>query len=163
LSPIGPNHYLRFKLHLKLHRLKLDDKLIVTEGIENLNIEELQTACHERGMISFNVSIEHLQLQLRQWLDLQIDKHIPVIILLLSHGFYSPENIHTTTVSTFSKAEVCDKNTENIKRALNEKRNKFDIIEQLINQKAFKGIQELEVSFIFHIKLPFSFQLYRLI
>lgn len=85
LSFLGPNHYLRFKIHLKLYRLKLDDKLIANEGIENLNFEELQAACQERGMNSFDVSIEHLQSQLQQWLDLCINKHMPLTILLLSN------------------------------------------------------------------------------
>jgi len=118
LSFIGPNSYLRFKLHLKFYRLKLDDQLIANEGIQNLNIEELQAACHERGINSLDIRIEHLQSNLQQWLDLHINKCIPISILLLSHVFYLPKNICNATV-----AEVTDQhvhNTESIQREVME-------------------------------------------
>ncbi|CAF4146469.1 unnamed protein product [Rotaria sordida] len=38
------------------HRLKDDDKLIANEDIKNLNIEELQVACHEHRMSSFGIT-----------------------------------------------------------------------------------------------------------
>ncbi|CAF4257092.1 unnamed protein product, partial [Adineta steineri] len=86
LSFNGPKHYLRYKLHLKLYRLKNDDKLILNEGIANLNIEELQAACHERGINSFDINNKSLQSQLQQWLDLHSDKSIsPITILLILH------------------------------------------------------------------------------
>ena len=138
LSFLGPNHYLRFKLHLKLYRLKLDDKLIANEGIENLNVEELQAACQERGMNSFDVSIEHLQSQLQQWLDLHINKHVSLSILLLSNK---------------DQTAVCQ---SEFRKRNNVITNQSEItLEQLINQE----FQELEVSFIPHIDLKnhFSF------
>jgi LETM1 and EF-hand domain-containing protein 1 len=93
ISSIGPDYYLRFTLHLKLRHLEADDKLIEFEGIENLNVEELQAACRERGMRAYGVSIERLHSQLQQWLDLHLNKRIPTTILLLSRALYLPENI----------------------------------------------------------------------
>jgi LETM1 and EF-hand domain-containing protein 1 len=93
ISSIGPDYYLRFTLHLKLRHLAADDKLIESEGIENLNVEELQAACRERGMRSYGVSIERLRSQLQQWLDLHLNKRIPTTILLLSRALYLPANI----------------------------------------------------------------------
>lgn len=93
LSSIGPDYYLRFTLHLKLRHLAADDKLIESEGIENLNVEELQAACRERGMRFYGVSIERLRSQLQQWLDLHLNQRIPSTILLLSRALYLPENI----------------------------------------------------------------------
>ncbi|UJR30304.1 hypothetical protein I4U23_017841 [Adineta vaga] len=93
ISTIGPEYYLRFTLHLKLRHLAADDKLIEDEGIESLNVEELQAACRERGMRSFGVSIERLRSQLQQWLDLHLNKRIPSTILLLSRALYLPENV----------------------------------------------------------------------
>ena len=93
LSSIGPDYYLRFALHLKLRHLAADDKLIESEGIENLTVEELQAACRERGMRSYGVSIERLRSQLQQWLDLHLNQRIPSTILLLSRALYLPENI----------------------------------------------------------------------
>jgi len=93
ISSIGPDYYLRFTLHLKLRHLEADDKLIESEGIESLNVEELQAACRERGMRSYGISIERLRSQLQQWLDLHLNKRIPSTILLLSRALYLPENI----------------------------------------------------------------------
>ncbi|CAF3754273.1 unnamed protein product [Rotaria sordida] len=93
ISSIGPDYYLRFILHLKLRHLQADDKLIESEGIENLNVEELQAACRERGMRSYGISIERLRSQLQQWLDLHLNQRIPSTILLLSRSLYLPENI----------------------------------------------------------------------
>ncbi|CAF1068918.1 unnamed protein product [Adineta steineri] len=96
LSFNGPKHYLRYKLRLKLYRLKNDDKLILNEGITNLNIEELQAACHERGINSFDINNKSLQSQLQQWLDLHSDKSIsPITILLILHKIKTKD----TTVS----------------------------------------------------------------
>lgn len=93
ISTIGPDYYLRFALHMKLRNLEADDKLIQDEGIENLNAEELQAACRERGMRALGVSVERLRSQLQQWLDLHLNKQIPSTILLLSRSLYLPENI----------------------------------------------------------------------
>jgi len=98
ISSIGPDYYLRFTLHLKLRHLEADDKLIESEGIENLNVEELQAACRERGMRAYGISIERLQSQLQQWLDLHLNKRIPTTILLLSRALYLPENISQENV-----------------------------------------------------------------
>ena len=92
-SSIGPDSYLRFLLHLKLQHLIADDKLIESEGIDNLTVQELQIACRERGMRFYGVSIERLRSQLQQWLDLHLNKRIPSTILLLSRALYLPENI----------------------------------------------------------------------
>ena len=93
ISTIGPDYYLRFTLHVKLRNLEADDKIIEDEGINNLDVEELQAACRERGMRSLGVSMERLRSQLQQWLDLHLNKRIPSTILLLSRALYLPENI----------------------------------------------------------------------
>ncbi|CAF1183088.1 unnamed protein product [Adineta ricciae] len=93
ISTIGPDYYLRFTLHMKLRNLEADDKLIHDEGIENLDVEELQAACRDRGMRSYGVSVERLRSQLQQWLDLHLNKRIPSTILLVSRALYLPENI----------------------------------------------------------------------
>ena len=93
ISTIGPDYYLRFTLHVKLRNLEADDKLIEDEGIDNLDVDELQAACRERGMRSLGVSAERLRSQLQQWLDLHLNKRIPSTILLLSRALYLPENI----------------------------------------------------------------------
>lgn len=58
---------------MKFYRLKIDDRLIVNEGVENLTDDELHSACHERGMI---ISSENSAEQLQLWLDHHIHKRI---------------------------------------------------------------------------------------
>lgn len=50
LGNIPPNHILRFQIQMKMRNLEADDKVILKEGVDNLNTEELQLACRERGM-----------------------------------------------------------------------------------------------------------------
>lgn len=53
LGNIPPNHILRFQLRMKIRSLEADDKMIVKEGIEKLDIGELQQACRDRGRLYF--------------------------------------------------------------------------------------------------------------
>ncbi|CAF0784652.1 unnamed protein product [Didymodactylos carnosus] len=93
ISTLGPDYFLRFTLHMKLRNLEADDKLIQAEGVDSLDVDELQIACRERGMRSLGVSIERLQSQLKQWLDLHLNSRIPSTLLLLSRSLYLPETI----------------------------------------------------------------------
>jgi len=58
-----------------------------------LDINELQSACRERGMRAMGLSKDRLTTQLDQWLDLHIKQKIPVSLLLFSRSLYLPENL----------------------------------------------------------------------
>lgn len=45
VQTLGTNNLLRFQLRMKLRSLRADDKLIQKEGIDSLNLYELQQAC----------------------------------------------------------------------------------------------------------------------
>lgn len=64
---LGPDNLLRFRLATRLRELKADDVQIANEGINNLNVQELQVACRERGMRSIGISEEGLRQRLQQW------------------------------------------------------------------------------------------------
>ncbi|KAK5857795.1 hypothetical protein PBY51_011015 [Eleginops maclovinus] len=66
LQSIGTNNFLRFQLIMKLRAIRADDKLIAEEGVESLNVNEVQTACRVRGMRSLGVTEERLREQLVQ-------------------------------------------------------------------------------------------------
>jgi LETM1 and EF-hand domain-containing protein 1 len=70
--------------------------MIQKEGVDALSLTELQSACRARGMRALGVSEERLKLQLKQWLDLSLNKKVPPSLLLLSQAFMLPE---TTTTS----------------------------------------------------------------
>jgi LETM1 and EF-hand domain-containing protein 1 len=93
LANIPPNDILRFQLKMKIRNLEADDKMILKEGVDTLTIEELQLACRERGMRSIGVSERRLRKQLEQWLDLHLNRKIPLSLLILSRALYLPEQL----------------------------------------------------------------------
>ena len=67
--------------------------MIQMEGIDNLDADELQSACRARGMRSVGVSENRLRSQLKQWLELSLNEKIPPSLLLLSRALYLPDNL----------------------------------------------------------------------
>ncbi|XP_028250968.1 mitochondrial proton/calcium exchanger protein isoform X2 [Parambassis ranga] len=93
LQSIGTNNFLRFQLIMKLRAIRADDKLIAEEGVESLNVNEVQAACRHRGMRSLGVTEERLREQLSQWLELHLNQQIPTSLLLLSRAMYLPDTL----------------------------------------------------------------------
>ncbi|XP_077477847.1 mitochondrial proton/calcium exchanger protein isoform X5 [Stigmatopora argus] len=93
LQSIGTNNFLRFQLIMKLRNIRADDKLIAEEGVETLNVNEVQAACRVRGMRSLGVTEERLREQLVQWLELHLKQQIPTSLLLLSRAMYLPDTL----------------------------------------------------------------------
>ncbi|XP_070835113.1 mitochondrial proton/calcium exchanger protein isoform X2 [Chaetodon trifascialis] len=93
LQSIGTNNFLRFQLIMKLRAIRADDKLIAEEGVESLNVNEVQAACRVRGMRSLGVTEERLREQLSQWLELHLNQQIPTSLLLLSRAMYLPDTL----------------------------------------------------------------------
>ncbi|XP_048851727.1 mitochondrial proton/calcium exchanger protein isoform X2 [Brienomyrus brachyistius] len=93
LQSIGTNNFLRFQLIMKLRAIRTDDKLIAEEGVDSLNVSELQAACRVRGMRALGVTEQRLREQLRQWLELHLDQQIPTSLLLLSRAMFLPDTL----------------------------------------------------------------------
>ncbi|XP_072262669.1 mitochondrial proton/calcium exchanger protein isoform X1 [Pyxicephalus adspersus] len=93
LQSIGTNNFLRFQLTMKLRSIKADDKMIAEEGVDTLNVKELQAACRARGMRALGVTEERLRDQLKQWLELHLNQEIPTSLLLLSRALYLPDTL----------------------------------------------------------------------
>uniref|UniRef100_A0A3B5AB56 Mitochondrial proton/calcium exchanger protein n=1 Tax=Stegastes partitus TaxID=144197 RepID=A0A3B5AB56_9TELE len=93
LQSIGTNNFLRFQLIMKLRAIRADDKLIAEEGVESLNVNEVQAACRVRGMRSLGVTEDRLREQLVQWLELHLNQQIPTSLLLLSRAMYLPDTL----------------------------------------------------------------------
>eukprot|EP01018_Ginkgo_biloba_P006597 Gb_30158 [translate_table: standard] len=62
IKPYGTDAYLRYMLRSKLARIKEDDRMIQSEGVESLSETELRQACRERGMLDL-LSVEEMQQQ----------------------------------------------------------------------------------------------------
>ncbi|MGH0156828.1 UNVERIFIED_CONTAM: hypothetical protein FKN15_047726 [Acipenser sinensis] len=93
LQSIGTNNFLRFQIIMKLRAIRADDKLISEEGVDSLNVNEVQSACRVRGMRALGVTEERLREQLKQWLELHLNQQIPTSLLLLSRAMYLPDTL----------------------------------------------------------------------
>ncbi|XP_042638569.1 mitochondrial proton/calcium exchanger protein [Orycteropus afer afer] len=67
--------------------------LIAEEGVDSLNVKELQSACRARGMRALGVTEDRLKDQLKQWLDLHLNQEIPTSLLILSRAMYLPDTL----------------------------------------------------------------------
>lgn len=93
LQSMGTNSFLRFQLTMRLRSIKADDKLIAEEGVDSLNVKELQAACRARGMRALGVTEDRLRDQLKQWLELHLHQEIPTSLLILSRAMYLPDTL----------------------------------------------------------------------
>ncbi|KAM5338525.1 mitochondrial proton/calcium exchanger protein isoform 2-T2 [Glossophaga mutica] len=93
LQSMGTNNFLRFQLTMRLRSIKADDKLISEEGVDSLNVKELQAACRARGMRALGVTEDRLRDQLKQWLELHLHQEIPTSLLILSRAMYLPDTL----------------------------------------------------------------------
>ncbi|KAE9301099.1 hypothetical protein PF008_g22844 [Phytophthora fragariae] len=82
----GNDNLLRFQLRNSIRQLKKDDQDIIWEGLDSLDKEELQMACMERGMRATGLTKAGYVRQMRQWLDLSINKNVPASLLIMSRA-----------------------------------------------------------------------------
>ncbi|KAG2173324.1 hypothetical protein INT43_004698 [Umbelopsis isabellina] len=78
LSSWGTHGMLRKRLDKYLDYVVRDDKYIADEGVEQLEINELEHVAEERGMRSVDVSPEQLRKSIQYWINLSL-KQDPVI------------------------------------------------------------------------------------
>lgn len=76
LNTIGTTMLLRFQLRLKLRSLATDDRVIAREGVDSLDLFELQQACKARGMRAYGLTAERLRFQLKEWIDLSLTEQV---------------------------------------------------------------------------------------
>lgn len=105
ITPYGSDSFLRFQLRHIIRLLKEDDQRILWEGIDSLTKMELREACQERGMRSTGLSKEAYKRSLQQWLDLSVNKNVPISLLIMSRTFFLQEEIISP-----AKAAASDEN-----------------------------------------------------
>ncbi|KAL6565302.1 hypothetical protein OROGR_002253 [Orobanche gracilis] len=102
ISTYGTDAYLRYMLRKKLQKIKEDDKMIQTEGIDSLSEEELRQACRDRGLLGL-LSVDEMRKQLQDWLDLSLNHSVPSSLLILAFsvsGKVKPEEAVQATLSS---------------------------------------------------------------
>ncbi|TNM96074.1 hypothetical protein fugu_017157 [Takifugu bimaculatus] len=90
LQSIGTNNFLPLPAH---HEAEGHPSRRQEEGVESLNVNEIQAACRVRGMRALGVTEERLREQLSQWLELHLNQQIPTSLLLLSRAMYLPDTL----------------------------------------------------------------------
>ena len=98
IPPYGNDNLLRFQLRHKIRVLQEDDQRILWEGIHSLTKMELREACQERGMRSTGLSKEAYVRALQQWIDLSVNRNVPISLLIMSRTFFLQEEM-TSRVS----------------------------------------------------------------
>ena len=88
MPPYGNDNLLRFGLRHRIRLLQEDDQRILWEGIGSLTKMELREACRERGMRSTGLSKDAYREALQQWLDLSVQKSVPISLLIMSRTFF---------------------------------------------------------------------------
>lgn len=126
LNTIGTSAFLRFQLEMKLRSLTADDRVIQKEGIDSLNLVELQNACRARGMSAYGLSEEQLKQQLSEWIDLSLNEKVPPSLLLLSRALMMPENVTTGDKLKATISALPENVVTQAKAAIGEKEGKID-------------------------------------
>ena len=104
IPTFGSAEILRYQLRSKIKDIVEDDRMILWEGIDSLEKDELQQACIERGMPFVNLSIETYRDQMKSWLDMSMNKNISPSLMILSHAFTGEQNIQ----EAFKKEAIAD-------------------------------------------------------
>ncbi|XP_066429123.1 mitochondrial proton/calcium exchanger protein isoform X2 [Eleutherodactylus coqui] len=149
LQSIGTNNFLRFQLTMKLRSIKADDKLIADEGVDTLNVKELQAACRARGMRALGVTEERLREQLKQWLELHLNQEIPTSLLLLSRALYLPDTLSPadqlkTTLQTLPESMAKEAQLKVAEVECEKVDNKAKLEATLQEEEAIKKEKEME-------------------
>ncbi|KAI9322196.1 LETM1-like protein-domain-containing protein [Dichotomocladium elegans] len=87
INSFGTDNFLRFQIRNRMRQIKADDKVIQSEGIASLTIQELQHACAARGIRTLGVSPGRLRDDLAQWIELNLDHQVPTTLMILSRAF----------------------------------------------------------------------------
>lgn len=125
-NTIGTSTLLRFQLRMKLRSLAADDRMIQKEGIDTLNLSELQSACRSRGMRAYGISEERLKIQLQEWINLSLNEKVPPSLLLLSRALMLPENVEVSEKLKATLAALPDTVATQAKAAIGEREGKVD-------------------------------------
>ncbi|KAI9266893.1 LETM1-like protein-domain-containing protein [Phascolomyces articulosus] len=96
INAFGTDNFLRFQIRNRMRQIKADDRVIQSEGIPSLTIQELQSACAARGIRTLGSSPGRLRDELEQWVDLNLNHQVPSTLLILSRAFSFTDRSLTT-------------------------------------------------------------------
>ncbi|KAL9924351.1 leucine zipper and EF-hand containing transmembrane protein 1 isoform 1-T4 [Glossina fuscipes fuscipes] len=126
LNTVGTTSFLRFQLRMKLRSLTTDDRVIAREGVNSLDLWELQQACKSRGMRAYGLTEERMRTQLQEWIDLSLNEKVPPTLLLLSRTMLLSDDSITTDKLKETIRKLPDSLATQTKAAIGEREGKID-------------------------------------
>uniref|UniRef100_A0A1A9VIC2 Mitochondrial proton/calcium exchanger protein n=1 Tax=Glossina austeni TaxID=7395 RepID=A0A1A9VIC2_GLOAU len=126
LNTVGTTSFLRFQLRMKLRSLTTDDRVIAREGVNSLDLWELQQACKSRGMRAYGLTEERMRTQLQEWIDLSLNEKVPPTLLLLSRTMLLSDDSITTDKLKETLRKLPDSLATQTKAAIGEREGKID-------------------------------------
>ena len=146
IKVFGSLWVLRYKLEEKLRRIQKDDELIQKDGIEALNYAELQEACRARGIYT-DQDEAYLRRKLGDWLELSLEKEVPITLLLLSRAFSRQMTGHhdmaedlASTLAYVPAVAVAEAEKEIVDRT-DDKAAKLKVLHEEAVEAAFEELQ----------------------
>ena len=133
LGAFGTDSFLRYQIERKLLEIKADDKVIVSEGVDSLNVSELQSACMARGIAAYGASPARMRSELQKWLELHLEHKIPTSLLILSHAFQ-------TSTRTMPSRDALESTAEALQATLT------SLPHQVINEASLKASETQGVA-----------------
>jgi len=158
LRPSSYRNLMAYRIARRLEALKKDDAAIAKEGISRLTLDELKTACKERGMRTVGVGVGVMRKQLHDWLDLSLVHSIQPLLLILSRAFTADANVEGLQSIQKSLELMDEKVFNSVVGSLSQKSQekleylqketeKLEAVEQLLNamtDEDFKAISSLK-------------------
>ena len=141
INPYGGDPFLRFQLRSKFRMIKEDDRRILWEGIDSLTLQELREACQVRGMRAHGLPGARYKKQLKEWLDLSIQKSIPISLLIMSRAFVitsSDQQAEDILMSSISSLDSDTINEVVLAAASPEEENTVDIRKRKLDSLQFQ-------------------------
>ncbi|KAL5580095.1 hypothetical protein UlMin_012537 [Ulmus minor] len=152
ISTYGTDAYLRYMLRKRLKQIKEDDRMIQEEGVESLSEKELISACRERGIIGSR-SVEEMQQELHDWLDLSLNHSVPSSLLILSRAFSVPGKVKPEEAVQATLSSLPDEVVDTVgvttlpsEDSVSERRRKLEFLEmqeELIKEEEEREEEEL--------------------
>ncbi|TMW60227.1 hypothetical protein Poli38472_000269 [Pythium oligandrum] len=90
---LAPRSTLENYLERRVEQLRVDDAMLLKEGIDNLSLSELEFACEERGIVEGYGDISALQAALKDWMAMYNPKNaqsFPPSLLLHAPALMKP-------------------------------------------------------------------------
>lgn len=151
IPPYGADSLLRFQLRHRNRTLKEDDQRILWEGIDSLTKMELREACRERGMRSIGLSKNAYKFALQQWLDLSVNKDVPISILIMSRTFFLREEMETASSGTKKSEDPSIKAVAGIADAISGLER--EVVNEVVLDVASKSVEDHKDPDLVAIKL----------